>query len=166
MSSESDRIVRRRDRPLYRDTSDKMIAGVSSGLAQYFDIDTMIVRVAFVALTMVSGVGVLAYLLLWIALGYLPAGSFTIDAPSTIEVEPEFPQAHHPDFRVTIEVQYGGPVHLLSSGPCSAPSRLGPDLYLLTVADVGTCSITAIQDGTNKFSASVKHHYIEIVRAQ
>lgn len=169
MSSEPGQTIGRRDRPLYRDTSDKMVAGVCSGLAQYFDIHTTLVRVAFVVLTLLSGAGVLAYVILWIVLGpnpeYLPPGSFTIIAPSRIEVEPEFPQATHPDFRVEIKVEYGGPVHVMTSGACSTPSELGPNYYLLTVADVGTCTITAVQDGTNRFSSSVKHHNIEVVRS-
>ncbi|MCB1134439.1 MAG: PspC domain-containing protein, partial [Verrucomicrobiae bacterium] len=40
----------RRDTPLYRDTGDQKIAGVCSGLARYFDVDTTLVRVVFVAL--------------------------------------------------------------------------------------------------------------------
>ncbi len=62
----------RRDQPLYRDTSEKMIGGVCSGLAQYFDIDTVLVRVAFVVFTALGGGGVLAYLILWLVLNPAP----------------------------------------------------------------------------------------------
>ena len=50
---------------LYRSESDKMIAGVCAGLAQYFGVDTAIVRLVFV-LAVLSGVSPLVYVLLWI----------------------------------------------------------------------------------------------------
>jgi phage shock protein PspC (stress-responsive transcriptional regulator) len=55
----------RRDRTLYRDTADKKIGGVCSGLAEYFDLDPLLVRVAFVAGIFVSGVSLIVYPLLW-----------------------------------------------------------------------------------------------------
>ena len=55
----------RRDRTLYRDTADKKIGGVCSGLAEYFDLDPLLVRVAFVAGIFVSGVSLIVYTLLW-----------------------------------------------------------------------------------------------------
>ena len=63
----------RRDHPLYRDTDDKMIGGVCSGLAQYFDVDTILLRVGFVVFTALGGGGVLAYLILWLVLDPAPA---------------------------------------------------------------------------------------------
>ena len=62
----------RRDQPLYRDTDDKMLGGVCSGLGQYFDVDTTLVRVAFAALTFAGGSGPLAYLILWAVLETAP----------------------------------------------------------------------------------------------
>ena len=51
---------------LFRDTNDKIIGGVCSGLAAYFGIhDTVWVRIAFVLFTMLGGSGVLIYLILW-----------------------------------------------------------------------------------------------------
>jgi phage shock protein PspC (stress-responsive transcriptional regulator) len=41
-----------------------MIAGVCGGLGDYFDIDPVFVRVAFVALAFLHGVGILAYIIL------------------------------------------------------------------------------------------------------
>ena len=55
----------RRDVPLTRNTDDKKIAGVCSGLAEYFDLDTTLVRVVFVALLVFGGWSLVAYLLLW-----------------------------------------------------------------------------------------------------
>ena len=49
------------NKKLYRSTSNKMIAGVCSGLAEYINIDPTIVRLIW-ALIALSGAGVLAYL--------------------------------------------------------------------------------------------------------
>jgi len=61
----------RRDNPLYRDTSNKMLGGVCSGLADYFDVDTMLVRAIFVASAMFGG-GFIVYLILWLVLDPAP----------------------------------------------------------------------------------------------
>ncbi len=54
---------------LYRDSSDKMIGGVCSGLANYLNIDTSIVRLLFAIITFGGfGAGILIYILLWIVL--------------------------------------------------------------------------------------------------
>jgi len=42
------------------------VAGVCSGLAAYFGIDPTFVRIAFVILTLINGIGILAYLILWL----------------------------------------------------------------------------------------------------
>ena len=51
---------------LFRDTNNGMVAGVSSGLAAYFGIDAIIVRIAFIVLTIFWGWGAILYLLLWV----------------------------------------------------------------------------------------------------
>jgi phage shock protein PspC (stress-responsive transcriptional regulator)/CHASE3 domain sensor protein len=51
---------------LYRNANDKLLGGVCSGLANYFRIDTTIVRVLFAVLTVGSfGTGFLLYVILW-----------------------------------------------------------------------------------------------------
>lgn len=51
---------------LYRLRSEKMIGGVAAGIAHYFDIDPVLVRIAFIILAFQSGAGVIAYIILWI----------------------------------------------------------------------------------------------------
>lgn len=54
---------------LYRDTSDKFIGGVCSGIAAYMNVDPAIVRILFAIITFGGfGLGFLAYLILWIVL--------------------------------------------------------------------------------------------------
>ena len=47
---------------LRRSYQDRMLGGVSGGLARYFGVDTMIVRIAFVVLTVFGGAGIPLYL--------------------------------------------------------------------------------------------------------
>lgn len=54
------------ERKLLRNLDGKIIAGVSTGLASYFNIDKVFVRLGFVGLTVFNGVGILLYIVLWI----------------------------------------------------------------------------------------------------
>jgi phage shock protein C len=51
---------------LHRGARGRMVAGVASGLADYFDVDPTIVRVGFVALAFVGGLAVPLYLAAWL----------------------------------------------------------------------------------------------------
>lgn len=51
---------------LYRNPDDRVLGGVSSGLAAYFNIDVIWMRLAFVALIFAGGSGFVLYLILWI----------------------------------------------------------------------------------------------------
>lgn len=55
----------RRRRRLMRDTEDRWVGGVLSGIAAYFGIDPLILRIVYIALLLV-GVGWLIYLILWV----------------------------------------------------------------------------------------------------
>lgn len=57
----------RKTRRLYRDSENKTIGGVCSGLAAYFDIDVVYLRIAFVLFFFLGGFIVPVYLVLWIA---------------------------------------------------------------------------------------------------
>ena len=47
-------------------SSDKMIAGVAAGVAEYFEIDPTIVRIIWACLIIFGGVGIFAYLIAWL----------------------------------------------------------------------------------------------------
>ncbi len=51
---------------IYRSRNDRMIAGVAGGLAAYFNIDPMFVRLAFVVLGLFNGLGLILYIVLWL----------------------------------------------------------------------------------------------------
>lgn len=70
-------------RRLYRNTYDKILGGVCSGVANYFDIDPVIVRLVMVVLFLTAGIGFVAYILAWMIipaarsledLGYMSTG--------------------------------------------------------------------------------------------
>lgn len=48
--------------PLRRSCEDRMLAGVAGGVARYFGVDTTLVRIAFVVLTVIGGAGIPLYL--------------------------------------------------------------------------------------------------------
>src|ERR1700726_595027 len=68
---------------LVRSTNDKKIAGVAAGLADYFDLDPTIIRLVWLLAALFAGTGVLAYIILWIALPAGPTGVVTSSAPSS-----------------------------------------------------------------------------------
>ena len=50
----------------YLSQTDKKIGGVCGGLAEYCDIDPLLVRVGFLILLFGFGTGLLAYLIVWL----------------------------------------------------------------------------------------------------
>lgn len=70
---------------LFRSRKQKILGGVCGGLAEYFNVDVVVIRVLWILITLFGGVGIIAYLILWIivppapndgAAGY-PSGSGT-----------------------------------------------------------------------------------------
>jgi phage shock protein C len=53
-------------RKLYRSKTNRQLAGVCGGLAEYFNLDTTLIRVLFVVLAVLGGSGVVLYVALWI----------------------------------------------------------------------------------------------------
>ncbi len=51
---------------LFRDREDRFISGVASGIAHYFDVDVVWIRIAFILTTVFTGIGLIGYIVLWI----------------------------------------------------------------------------------------------------
>ncbi|MFN2105211.1 MAG: PspC domain-containing protein [Candidatus Promineifilaceae bacterium] len=66
---------------LTRSSSDKIIAGVCGGLAEYLEIDPILVRLAFLVLFFASGIGFPIYIILWIV---MPQGENNAIADSEV----------------------------------------------------------------------------------
>ena len=45
-----------------------MIAGVCGGLAEYLEVDPILIRIGFIALTLAGGSGVLLYIIAWLVI--------------------------------------------------------------------------------------------------
>lgn len=48
---------------LYKSKFDKKICGVCAGIANYFDLDPTIIRLAWVVFTLLGGSGIIAYII-------------------------------------------------------------------------------------------------------
>jgi phage shock protein PspC (stress-responsive transcriptional regulator) len=59
---------RRRPKKMYRDSEDKFLGGVSSGMAYYFNIDVIWIRIIWLIAAFGFGFGFVVYIILWILL--------------------------------------------------------------------------------------------------
>ena len=71
-------------RRLYRSKTDRMIWGVCGGLAKYFDVDPVIIRLIFIISLFLSGAGIIAYIILAIV---VPSESSQATEPGTVVKE-------------------------------------------------------------------------------
>lgn len=62
---------------LYRSQTNKILCGVCGGIAEYFDVDPTLVRVAWALISAFAGAGIIAYIACAII---MPAKSNIIDA--------------------------------------------------------------------------------------
>ena len=73
-----------------------MLGGVCGGLAEYFNVDPTLIRLAAVALTLAWGTGILAYLIFWFVVPQRPLELTVADeiheAPPPNPEEPETPE--------------------------------------------------------------------------
>ena len=53
-------------RKLYRSRTNRQVAGVCGGLAEYFKVDATMIRVLVVLLAVLGGAGLVLYVAMWI----------------------------------------------------------------------------------------------------
>lgn len=68
---------------LLRSSTDKKIAGVCAGLAEYFDLDVTLLRLVWVLLVLFGGTGLLAYVVAWIVIPLAPGPVRPAASPTT-----------------------------------------------------------------------------------
>jgi phage shock protein C len=68
-------------RLLRRSRTDRLIAGVAGGVARYLGVDSVLIRIAFVALAIAGGSGLLIYVVGWILIPEEKEGEQLGDAP-------------------------------------------------------------------------------------
>ena len=84
-------------RRLVRNTRKAVLAGVAAGFADYFDVDPVLARLAFILLTFAGGFGLFLYFLSWVLM----------PRPEEVQAEPAAPGAPPVD-RVVEEVRKAG----------------------------------------------------------
>lgn len=57
---------------LYRSRNDRMIAGVCGGLADYFNVDSSLIRLAVLFIFLFQGIGLIAYIIAWVVMSEEP----------------------------------------------------------------------------------------------
>ena len=57
---------------LYRSKKDKMIAGICGGIAEYFDVDSTLIRLLTVLFVLLGGAGIAVYIIAWIIIPETP----------------------------------------------------------------------------------------------
>jgi phage shock protein PspC (stress-responsive transcriptional regulator) len=77
-------------KPLYRSKTNKIAAGVCGGLAEYFDIDALFLRIIWVLSVIFGGLGLLFYLAAYII---VPENPETIDQQTAVKEKPESKRA-------------------------------------------------------------------------
>jgi phage shock protein C len=75
---------------LQRSQTVKVIAGVCGGMAEYFDVDPVIMRVLFILLTVFGGTGIILYIASWILMPKKPLNQ----AESSPEQHEEYPMSN------------------------------------------------------------------------
>ena len=61
------------EKKLYKSSTDKKLAGVCGGIAEYFNIDSTLVRLGWVLFSLLGGSGLLAYIIAAIIVPENPA---------------------------------------------------------------------------------------------
>jgi phage shock protein C len=72
-------------RKLYRSEADKILFGVCGGLAEYFGVESVLVRLVFVLFSIMGGGGLVLYLVLALVIPRNPAGGADGDAKEKIK---------------------------------------------------------------------------------
>ena len=65
---------------LYRSLSDKKLAGVCGGIAEYFGLDSTLIRVGWAIVSLFAGAGVLAYIVCALIIPEKPENPNIVDA--------------------------------------------------------------------------------------
>ena len=63
-----------KDKKLYKSNTDKTLDGVCAGIAEYFGIDSTVIRLAWVLFSLCGGSGILAYIICAIVIPSKPEG--------------------------------------------------------------------------------------------
>jgi phage shock protein C len=74
-------------KPLQRSRSDRKIAGVCAGFAEYLELDPTLVRILWVMLVLFGGCGVLGYIVAWIIMPEEPLTRASQASPAGVSAQ-------------------------------------------------------------------------------
>lgn len=80
-------------RRLYRSRTNRMLGGVAGGLAEYLQVDSALVRLAFAALVLAAGAGFLGYIIAWIVIPEEPEAAAAYPSAVATTAEPIPPRS-------------------------------------------------------------------------
>lgn len=75
------------EKKLYRSRKSRIIGGVCGGIGEYFNIDPVLVRIIFLILFFVFGVGFITYIIAWIIIPERPLEKDNVKAEYEIDEE-------------------------------------------------------------------------------
>lgn len=77
---------------LYRSVNERIIAGIAGGLAEYFAVDPVLVRLLWIASVLIGGAGVFLYFLAWLVIPEAPADTERPGKTEHTDSAPNSPQ--------------------------------------------------------------------------
>lgn len=92
---------------LYRSRKDSKIAGVCGGIAEYFNIDSTIIRLLAVITIFFGGGGIVSYLIAWLIIPLEPSGEESTD----VSRKTEGVQQGKPETTIDAEIIEDSPSH-------------------------------------------------------
>lgn len=105
-----------------RDGRNAMVGGVAAGFAEYLDVDPVLVRLGFVLLAFVNGLGLLFYLVCWVV---MPRRDAAHPPPLPAAAAGAFDEARAAGERLAAEVR--------AAAPDPASAQLGVGSLLVVV---------------------------------
>lgn len=70
---------------LYRSQENRLLFGVCAGLAKYFNMDPVIMRLIFVVLALIEGLGIVIYIVMFIAVPKEPGDYVEVDRKEKVK---------------------------------------------------------------------------------
>ncbi|WP_347978241.1 PspC domain-containing protein [Microbacterium sp. ProA8] len=144
------------ERPTLRRPRDCVVSGVSSGLARHLGWPVWLVRTSFVALTLVSGAGVLLYAWLWLFMPWDDAEPGTGPDAGPTGGAVASGGADHPAHDAALAP---APDPAFGSAPLRVPTRRAPVAWILTgaaiAATVATVAAIALFSGNGMAQTSM-----------
>ena len=104
------------EKRFYKSRTDKKLAGVCAGVAEYFEVDPTLVRLIWVVFTFAGGAGVLAYIIAAIIMPEAPTGTPPITRKKKTNNQPH-PRNDSDEISITEIDEDQNPAYEGSEGP-------------------------------------------------